>query len=101
MKKELGILITSDLHGDHLEALAGAAARKQISLLIHLSGTAVRLCLQEGFQKVLIRSRVTVCHRSADRLGLHEQIERLCPGTLTSPRRPPLDVAQCPRRLVL
>lgn len=101
MHKQLGILITSERHGTHIIAIVPAARRKNIELFVHISGSGVRLCLQERIQKVLARVPVTICRQSARRFGLEEQIRSCCPGTLTAPHRAPLNIDQCHRRIVL
>lgn len=101
MSKTLGILIVTEQHGGHLAAIVRAARRKRIRLCVHVSGPGVLLCLKPGFQQVLARVDVTICHHSADRYGIRKQLEASCPKTLTSPRRPPNAVSRCSRSIVL
>ena len=101
MQKTLGLLITSDRNGTHLEAIVRAALRKRVTVRAHISGLGVKLCLRQGFQAVLAHAQVTICRRSAERLGLRDQIEALTRHVLTSSRRPPLNIIQCDRCLVL
>lgn len=101
MRKTLGILITSEVHGAHLKAIVPAAGRKEIALHVHISGPAVRLCLQKEFQTALAHTHLTICHRSAVRLGIMDQIMALYPAALTSVQRLPLDISLCQKRIVL
>ena len=101
MDKTLGILITSDRHGKHLNAIVQAARHKGIGLMVHIAGTGVRLCLSRSFRYILDHARVTVCHDSAKRIGIADRIETLCPGRLTSALNPPLDIGRCTRSIVL
>lgn len=101
MHKQLGILITSERHGAHLTAIVPAARRKNIRLVVHISGSGVRLCLQERIQKLLVRLAVTICRQSARRFGVEARINACCPGTLTAPHRPPLKIHQCHKCIVL
>lgn len=101
MYKKLGVFVISMRHGMHLEAILTAARRKRVQLHVHVSGSAVRLCLKREFQSVLAQTRVTICHRSAERLGIREMIAALYPGALTSTQAPPLHIHQCDRLIVL
>lgn len=101
MSKTLGILIVSEQHGSHLEAIVRAARRKRIQLRVHISGPGVLLCLKQDFVRMLARIDVTICHHSANRYGIRKEVEAGCPKALTSPTRPPNAVAQCSRSIVL
>lgn len=101
MQKTLGILITSEQHGIHLEAIVRAAKRKRIQLHVHINGPAVVLCLRRGFQSALHQTKMTICRYSADRFGIKERLAVLYPEALTSIHRPPLDIGQCTKRIVL
>jgi hypothetical protein len=101
MSKTLGILIVTERHGSHLEAIVRSARRKRVQLRVHISGPGVRLCLKQDFQKVLAQIDVTICHHCADRYGIGTQLEACCPEMLTSSVRPPNMVVQCSRSIVL
>ena len=101
MQKTLGILITSERHGLHLEAIVQAAKRKRIQLYVHVHGPAVRLCLKRQFASALVQTKMTICRHSAKRSGILERLEALYPEALTTPQRPLLDIGRCSKRIVL
>jgi hypothetical protein len=101
MQKTLGILITSDQHGLHLEAIVRAAKCKRIQLRVHVHGPGVRLCLKRRFQWALAQTEMTICRRSAKRFGIVAKLEALYPEGLTTLQRPALDVARCSKTIVL
>ncbi len=101
MQKTLGILITSERHGSHLEAIVRAARRKRIQVCVHINGPAIKLCLKPGFQAALDHTKASICHKAADRFGLKAKLEALYPDSLTSPHGPPLDIGRCRKRIVL
>lgn len=101
MRKTLGILITSERHGLHLEAIVPAAKRKRIQLCVHVHGPAVRLCLKREFRLVIVQTEMTICRHSAKRFGILEKLETIYPEGLTSPQRPALDIGRCTKCIVL
>ncbi len=101
MQKALGILITSERHGLHLESIVQAAKRKRIHLRVHVHGAGVRLCLKRQFKSVLVQAEMTICRHSAKRFGILEKLEALYPEALTTPQRPALDIARCSKSIVL
>ena len=101
MQKTLGILITSEQHGLHLEAIVQAAKHKRIHLCVHVHGPGVRLCLKRQFQSALVQTEMSICTNSAKRLGLLEKLEALYPEGLTTPQRPALDISRCSKSIVL
>lgn len=101
MQKTLGILITSERHGLHLEAIVKAAKRKRIQLRVHVHGPGVRLCLKQQFKSALVQTEMTICRQSAERFGILERLEALYPEALTTSQRPALDIGRCSKRIVL
>ncbi|MGD9008383.1 MAG: hypothetical protein PVG41_10685 [Desulfobacteraceae bacterium] len=101
MQKTLGILITSERHGLHLEEIVLAAKHKRIQLRVHVHGPAVRLCLKRQFKSALVQTEMTICRHSAKRFGILEKLEILYPEGLTTPQRPALDVGRCCKTIVL
>jgi hypothetical protein len=101
MQKTLGILITSERHGLHLEAIVQAAKRKRIQLCVHVHGPAVRLCLKRQFRSALVQTEMTICRLSAKRFDILAKLEALYPEGLTTPQRPALDVGRCSKTIVL
>jgi hypothetical protein len=101
MKKRLGILITSEQHGFHLEAIVRAAKRKRIQLWVHVHGPGVRLCLKRQFQSALVQTEMTICRQSAKRFGILAKLEALYPEGLTTSHRPALSVDRCSKTIVL
>lgn len=101
MHKTLGILITSERHGTHLEAIVQAAKRKRIQLCVHVHGPGVRLCLKRQFKSALVQTEMTICRHSAKRFGILKKLEALYPEALTTPKRPALDIGRCSKRIVL
>ncbi len=101
MQKTLGILITSERHGLHLEAIVQAAKRKRIQLRVHVHGQGVRLCLKRQFKSALVQTEMTICRQSAKRFGILERLEALYPEALTTSQRPALDIGRCSKRIVL
>jgi hypothetical protein len=101
MQKTLGVLITSEQHGLHLETIVQAAKRKRIQLCVHVHGPAVRLCLKRQFGSALVQTEMTICRNSAKRFGILEKLETLYPEGLTTPHRPALDIGRCTKSIVL
>jgi hypothetical protein len=101
MQKTLGILITSERHGLHLEAIVRAARHKRIQLCVHVHGPAVRLCLKRQFRSALVQTEMTICRQSAKRFDILAKLEALYPEGLTTPQRPALDVGRCSKTIVL
>ena len=101
MQKTLGILITSERHGLHLEAIVRAAKRKRIQLCVHVHGSGVRLCLKRQFKSALAQTETTICRQSAKRFGILEKLEALYPEALTMPQHTALDIGRCSKRIVL
>ena len=100
-RKSLGVLVTSEKHGAHLNPLCCAAERKQIALAVHLQGEGVRLCLQPKYQDMMTRVHLSICHKSAEKLGLTGYLKTRYPGALTSDRNASISIRQCTRHIVL
>jgi hypothetical protein len=101
MHKTLGILITSERHGLHLEEIVQAANHKHIQLYVHVHGSGVRLCLKRQLYSALAQTEMTICRQSAKRFGILEKLEALYPEALTTPQHPALDIGRCNKRIVL
>ena len=100
-KKSLGVLVTSNKHGDHLYPLFHAAKRKNIALTVHLQGDGVRLCLEKRCQEVLDHVRFSICRHSAESLGVVDQIQARYPHLLTSATASPVVLGAYSKHVVL
>ncbi len=70
-------------------------------MAIYLQGEGVRLGLQERYGKVLTRAHLSICRRSAETLGVAEQLQTLFPQALTTGGNIPMRINACTRFIVL
>lgn len=104
MADSLGILVSSDRHLDYVVKLTQAAHQKGKKVELFFTGTAVKLCFEPDFAKLVGLARLSICDVSFRANGFHGREDQV-PGVgfkdfATQARNAEM-AAACDRYLVL
>lgn len=97
----LGILIITDSYAKYAREIVHAAHHKGHMVRIHLTGSGVKVAGSTAFEPVKAWAQITICRRSAEQLGLTEDLERRYPHKLTEDESMADVILGCDRHLVL